>query len=712
MKILLRLGHCRRRCADDLRGDGGDDVARRLPRADFRGDRMVARRRLGHGDVEFPLHGRRRLPVGRAFRPLWNPHRRAVRRGAARDRAGRGEPGDIALAVPDHLRRAGRLRRRKLLCADDCGRERLDRQASQPCRRARLRRHGRRAADGGAVRKLADHHLRLAHGDADHRHRRVRDPDPGVAVGAAAAERPLRQGTARGRRRRGRCADDGGAGVPHAAVHHAGAGALRLLRVPFGTDLPHGDLRARSAASRRWPRSASMASPDCPASAAGLRSARWRTASAPSRCWSAACSCRRLSAATYLAVGQLGEFYALSVVFGLAYGGVMPLYAILVREYFGEKIMGTVFGAITMVASLGMAIGPWAGGMVFDAFNSYALALYRLVQHRPCRGGGGADVPDGRAPTAATGDGLRAHEQAAGLRPRRARANAQSPDRARSRRDRADAAPDAGGGRGAHRQRPLSRAAAEDAGGAEAPLEVLHADARGDREGRRQHGVVPRPVQRLRDGRRPISTTMPRARCSQSRTASSPGARSAASVQAVPGGYRATGRWEFASGVRQASWLGAHVQIVEADGTRRRHADGAPVVRTILFPVASAALHDVWDVIGLKGTGTDSYSIEELFIPERFAAPRDEADGRRAERPALSPSDRQCLRTWFRRGFAGCGTRNAGRRDRACARQGVVRPEADARQQRRAGGDRPRRGELSRGACLSLHDGARDLASP
>jgi MFS family permease len=78
-----------------------------------------------------------------------------------------------------------------------------------------------------------------------------------------------------------------------------------------------------------------------------------------------------LSAATYLAVGHLGEFYALSVVFGLAYGGVMPLYAILVREYFGEKIMGTVFGAVTMVASLGMALGPWAGGLVYDATQSY-----------------------------------------------------------------------------------------------------------------------------------------------------------------------------------------------------------------------------------------------------------------------------------------------------------------------------------------------------
>jgi predicted MFS family arabinose efflux permease len=75
--------------------------------------------------------------------------------------------------------------------------------------------------------------------------------------------------------------------------------------------------------------------------------------------------------ATYLAVAQLGEFYALSVVFGLAYGGVMPLYAVLVREYFGARIMGTVFGAVSAFASLGMALGPWAGGLVFDNFQRY-----------------------------------------------------------------------------------------------------------------------------------------------------------------------------------------------------------------------------------------------------------------------------------------------------------------------------------------------------
>ena len=75
--------------------------------------------------------------------------------------------------------------------------------------------------------------------------------------------------------------------------------------------------------------------------------------------------------ASYLMVSRLGEFYTLAVVFGMAYGGVMPLYAVLARESFGQRVMGTVFGAMTMVSSIGMAFGPWAGGRIFDAFNSY-----------------------------------------------------------------------------------------------------------------------------------------------------------------------------------------------------------------------------------------------------------------------------------------------------------------------------------------------------
>ena len=104
-------------------------------------------------------------------------------------------------------------------------------------------------------------------------------------------------------------------------------------------------------------------------------------------------------------------------------------------------------------------------------------------------------------------------------------------------------------------------------------------------------------------------------------------------VKVVPGGYQATARWDFASGSRQASWLGAHVRVVEADGTPRQKADGSPEIRTILFPVASATMYDVWDVIGLKGTGTDSYSVENLFIPERYAALRDDPAALREKGP-------------------------------------------------------------------------------
>jgi MFS family permease len=73
----------------------------------------------------------------------------------------------------------------------------------------------------------------------------------------------------------------------------------------------------------------------------------------------------------YLFTRELAGFYALALMFGLSYGGVMPLYAILIREYFGARIMGTAFGAIAAVSTLGMAIGPLAGGYLYDALGSY-----------------------------------------------------------------------------------------------------------------------------------------------------------------------------------------------------------------------------------------------------------------------------------------------------------------------------------------------------
>ena len=79
-----------------------------------------------------------------------------------------------------------------------------------------------------------------------------------------------------------------------------------------------------------------------------------------------------LAAGSFVFAARLGEFYAIAAVFGFAYGGVMPLYAVLAREYFPQHIMGTVLGAATMVASLGMALGPLGGGWIFDRFGEYA----------------------------------------------------------------------------------------------------------------------------------------------------------------------------------------------------------------------------------------------------------------------------------------------------------------------------------------------------
>jgi MFS family permease len=74
---------------------------------------------------------------------------------------------------------------------------------------------------------------------------------------------------------------------------------------------------------------------------------------------------------TYIYVTKLTDFYMLAAVLGMAYGGVMPLYAVLARDYFPAHVMGTVLGAITMTSSIGMAFGPIGGGWIFDRFGDY-----------------------------------------------------------------------------------------------------------------------------------------------------------------------------------------------------------------------------------------------------------------------------------------------------------------------------------------------------
>ena len=102
---------------------------------------------------------------------------------------------------------------------------------------------------------------------------------------------------------------------------------------------------------------------------------------------------------------------------------------------------------------------------------------------------------------------------------------------------------------------------------------------------------------------------------------------------AVDGGYRLSGTFNFGSGSRHATWLGGQAPIVEADGTPRRRPGGSPERRTLLFPAAHATLHDVWHVIGLRGTGSDSFTVTDLFVPHDHSFARDDPAERRYQAP-------------------------------------------------------------------------------
>lgn len=109
----------------------------------------------------------------------------------------------------------------------------------------------------------------------------------------------------------------------------------------------------------------------------------------------------------YVFAADAPTFYALGIVFGVAYGGVMPLYAIVTREYFGERIMGTAYGGVFLVSTLGMGLGSFGGGWVFDRFGAYtwlflgsftigAMAAILALTFRPPRSG---PLPAGMVPT-------------------------------------------------------------------------------------------------------------------------------------------------------------------------------------------------------------------------------------------------------------------------------------------------------------------------
>ena len=103
---------------------------------------------------------------------------------------------------------------------------------------------------------------------------------------------------------------------------------------------------------------------------------------------------------------------------------------------------------------------------------------------------------------------------------------------------------------------------------------------------------------------------------------------------AVPGGYRVSGQWHFASGSRQATWMGAHCNVIEPDGSRRLNRFGRPTVKTLLFPKHQRAeqVRD-WDTLGMRGTASEGYRLDNLFVPEEFTGTREDPALRRDPGP-------------------------------------------------------------------------------
>jgi indole-3-acetate monooxygenase len=88
----------------------------------------------------------------------------------------------------------------------------------------------------------------------------------------------------------------------------------------------------------------------------------------------------------------------------------------------------------------------------------------------------------------------------------------------------------------------------------------------------------------------------------------------------VDGGWRINGTWTFGSGNRSATWLGGHCRVCDEKGNQLKHPDGRPVERTMIFPRSAVTVdHESWDVMGLCGTGSDTYAVTDLLVPRNYS---------------------------------------------------------------------------------------------
>ena len=104
------------------------------------------------------------------------------------------------------------------------------------------------------------------------------------------------------------------------------------------------------------------------------------------------------------------------------------------------------------------------------------------------------------------------------------------------------------------------------------------------------------------------------------------GAGMAGKAVATDGGYIVNGTWRFASGGKHASWFGGHCKVHEADDSPRLVGNGPQANRTALFPRSAVTTVDDWNVMGLKGTRSDGYTVENLFVPDEFTLDREALD--------------------------------------------------------------------------------------
>jgi indole-3-acetate monooxygenase len=100
-------------------------------------------------------------------------------------------------------------------------------------------------------------------------------------------------------------------------------------------------------------------------------------------------------------------------------------------------------------------------------------------------------------------------------------------------------------------------------------------------------------------------------------------------ARAVPGGYQVSGEWHFASGSRQANWMGAHCQVVEPDGSLRLNRFGRPTTRTLLFRKEHTEQIRDWNTMGMRGTASEGYRVFDLFVPEAYSGTREDPSLRR-----------------------------------------------------------------------------------